>query len=77
MSNESPLPNDLEACHALIEQQAETSEQLARDNERLKFELEQLKRYIYGRRSERHAEDDSQLMLFEAGGGDDPIDQIC
>lgn len=75
MSSESPLPNDLEACHALIEQQAETSEQLARDNERLKFELEQLKRYIYGRRSERHAEDGSQLMLFEAGGDDNPIDQ--
>ena len=33
--------------------------------ERIKFEYEQLKRYIYGRRSERHVEDDSQLSLFD------------
>ena len=66
MSERHALPTDIEACHALIQQQAETAESLARDNEKLKFELEQLKRYIYGRRSERHVEDDSQLSLFEA-----------
>ena len=68
MSQNDSLPDDLQACHALIEQQAETGERLARDNEQLKFEIEQLKRYIYGRRSERHTKDDSQLTLF-----DDPV----
>lgn len=65
MAESDALPTDVEACHALILEQAETTESLARDNEKLKFELEQLKRYIYGRRSERHVEDDSQLPLFE------------
>jgi transposase len=71
MSQTEDLPNDLEACRELIreryryeEQQDEINESLARDNERLKFEIEQLKRYIYGQRSERHLEDDSQLPLF-------------
>lgn len=64
MSYKDELPTDIEACHTLIEEQARVSESLARANERLKFELEQLKRYIYGRRSERHVEDDSQLTLF-------------
>ncbi|MCD0458123.1 IS66 family transposase, partial [Roseiconus lacunae] len=72
MSPSEPLPNELEACHELIrerlhyqQQQDEVNESLARDNARLKHELEQLKRYIYGRRSERHVKDDSQLKLFE------------
>ena len=66
--NAALLPSDLEACHTLIrdglsllqerhayiEQQDAINESLARDNQRLKFELEQLKRYIYGQRSERH-----------------------
>jgi transposase len=72
MSKTEQLPNDIQACHAMIrqrlaieEQQGNINESLARDNERLKFEIEQLKRYIYGRRSERHCEDDSQLTLFD------------
>ena len=72
MAMSDALPIDIEACHALIrqhmallQQYAGTTESLARDNEKLKFELEQLKRCIYGRRSERHVEDDSQLSLFE------------
>lgn len=66
-NNASPtaaLPDTLDACHALIEQVHDTNESLARDIERLKFESEQLKRYIYGRRSERHVEDGAQLKLF-------------
>ncbi|MCA9147200.1 MAG: IS66 family transposase [Planctomycetaceae bacterium] len=65
MSQPEQLPNDIEACHALILQQGDTTDSLARDNERLKLEIEQLKRYIYGRRSERHVENDSQLTLFD------------
>jgi len=72
MSPNVALPNDIEACHAIIrerflieEQQDEINQSLARDNEHLKFEIEQLKRYIYGQRSERHVEDDSQLTLFD------------
>lgn len=59
------LPDSLDACHTLIEQTNDTNASLAKDLERLKFEYEQLKRYIYGRRSERHVEDDSQLTLFD------------
>ena len=74
MSPNEPLPTDLEACHALIEQQVETGQRLARDNERLKFEIEQLKRYIYGRRSERHVEDDAQLTLFDEPAAEEQTD---
>jgi len=66
-NNASPvaaLPDTLDACHALIEQVHDTNESLARDIVRLKFEIEQLQRYLYGRRSERHVEDSSQLKLF-------------
>jgi transposase len=65
MSQTDALPNDIDACHTLISEQDQINESLARDIERLKFENEQLKRYIYGQRSERHAEDDSQLTLFD------------
>jgi transposase len=72
MSQTDALPNDIKACHAIIrerflieDQQDKINESLARDNEHLKFEIEQLKRYIYGQRSERHLEDDSQLPLFD------------
>lgn len=71
MTQNDHLPDDVAACHAIIRQQialneqfVETSESLARDNAQLKLELEQLKRYIFGRRSERHIEDDSQLTFF-------------
>jgi transposase len=63
--HDTALPHDLAACHRLIDEQGRINESLARDNEQLKFEIEQLKRYIYGRRSERHVEDDSQLPLFD------------
>jgi hypothetical protein len=68
------LPDSLDACHTLIEQTNDTNESLAKDLERIKFENEQLKRYIYGRRSERHVEDDSQLTLFDESEevADDP-----
>lgn len=65
MSGAETLPSDIEACHALILQQQEVNDSLAKKLQKAVFELEQLKRYIYGRRSERHVEDDSQLNLFE------------
>ena len=72
MSHELQLPNDIEQCHALILQRDAlvdevnmTNQSLASDLEKAKFEIEQLKRYIYGQRSERHSEDDSQLPLFD------------
>lgn len=65
MPENHDLPNDIAACHALIEEHGKVTECLARENERLKFELEQLKRHIYGSRSERHVEDGSQLSLFD------------
>lgn len=68
MSQHGSLPDSLDACHALLEQVNDTNESLAKAIEQLKFENEQLKRYIYGRRSERHVEDASQLKLF---GGED------
>lgn len=65
MDANETLPSDIEACHALIVQQHGVLDSLARSIEVLQQENEQLKRYIYGRRSERHVEDDSQLKLFE------------
>ena len=66
MSNAVALPSTIEACQALIEAQNEINQSLARALENAKFEIEQLKRYIYGRRSERHVDDSSQLTFFAA-----------
>lgn len=68
------MPNDIEACHALIESVNRINESLAAELEKAKFELEQLKRYIFGRRSERHVADDSQPLLFgeESSASDEP-----
>lgn len=86
MSHTNGLPDNLDACHALIlqqqavlqqqqvvsqqlqtlvEQQGETNETLARKLESVTFELEQLKRHLFGRRSERHVDNPAQLELFE------------
>ena len=64
MANRDALPTDVEACHAFIEQVNDVNRSLATQLQNTKHELEQLKRYIYGQRSERHAEGDSQLTLF-------------
>ena len=86
MSHINGLPDNLEACHALIlkqqavleqqqvvgqqlqtlvEQQGATNEALARKLKSVSFELEQLKRYLFGRRSERHVDNPAQLELFD------------
>jgi transposase len=64
MSSREALPTDLKACLALIEEQDSANQSLAAELEKTRLELEQLKRFIYGQRSERHVEDDSQLTLF-------------
>lgn len=68
MSPSDAFPNDLQACHTLIRQQDEVIEKLSADYQSLRNDFEQLKRFVFGRRSERHVEDDSQLRLF----GDEP-----
>ena len=66
MLNAEAFPNTIEACQVLNEAQNEVNQSLARELEKAKFEIEQLKRYIYGRRSERYTDDSSQLTFFAA-----------
>ena len=68
MPSEVNLPESIEACHALLRQKDEVIETLAAENKSLREDFEQLKRYIYGQRSERHT-DDSQLTLFKQEQG--------
>jgi len=65
MSSEVALPDSIEACHALLRQKDEVIESLSSDCQSLRQDIEQLKRYLYGQRSERHTGDDSQLTLFD------------
>lgn len=69
MSIKDSLPHNLAACHALIDEQDRMNESLVRDIENLKHEIEQLKRFIYGRRSERDIPDPGQMTFF----GDEPV----
>lgn len=72
MSSEVELPNSIEACHALMRQQIEVIDTLATENKSLREDIEQLKRYIYGQRSERYTGDESQLTLFDQEPEDAP-----
>lgn len=79
MSTEAPLPQDLEACQRellatrgelthveeVLAQTAAACDQQQREIERLKEELTLFKRYLFGRRSERHAPDAHQGRLFD------------
>ena len=47
-----------------------TVEQLQKVNQQLREELNLYRRKLFGQSSERHAEDDSQLHLFDLGGQD-------
>jgi len=76
MQDSNRLPQDLEACHALLAEQARalldlqsTREQLARENDELSLTLKKLLDQLYGRRSERHADDPAQQKL---DFGDEP-----
>ncbi|TWU10540.1 IS66 family transposase [Allorhodopirellula heiligendammensis] len=65
MSSDAALPDSIEACHTLLRQKDEVISSLSSECQSLRQDVEQLKRYIYGQRSERHTGDDSQLTLFD------------
>lgn len=101
MASDSPLPNDLTACHELIrqqqfafeEQQRELSRRLdeqrrvleevdasyqalQQERDLLKAELEQFRRWAYGRRTERIVESTGQLHLFELPAIESPFPEL-
>ena len=56
------LPTDLETCHQFIRELLESLSRQSYLNEKLQHQLEQLRRRIYGRKSEKL--DPNQLLLF-------------
>jgi transposase len=71
-----PLPDDVSACHALLVEQAraicemqQSRTALSQEVEELKLALAKLYQQLYGRRSERVADDPNQTKL---DFGDDP-----
>lgn len=86
MNTDASLPSDLAACqHELIAARGQlthvesvlaetalTCEQQRTQIEKLAAELDLFKRYLYGRRSERFAEDPDQGRLFESAAGGTP-----
>lgn len=72
MSPDAPLPDELAACQrelrhtrCVLSETAAACDQLQQDLARLKEELELLKRFRFGRRSERFVEPPGQGHLFE------------
>jgi transposase len=70
MQDATPLPNDLDACHALLLEQAQglvemhqSREKLSQENEELKLTILKLLQRLSGNRSERWREDPNQLKL--------------
>jgi transposase len=77
MSKDASLPADLEACQRellhtrnVLAETAVVCEQQQSEIEKLKGELELVKRYLFGRRSERFVEGAGQGRLF-----DEPADE--
>jgi len=58
----SPLPPDLAACHAMIQQLLEQLNAAQRENTQMEYKLQQLLRRLYGRSSEKI--DPNQQVLF-------------
>jgi transposase len=83
MSNSTPaitLPEDLEACHALLEQlagtigdQVNTIGELNRKHDELKLAYKELLQQAFRRRSERYIDDPNQMKL-DFGASDDVAD---
>jgi len=76
----NPIPNDLAACQALIEQHTFTIEELQQKIEKLEQEKQELKlafdelmRRAFQKRSERYINDPSQLRL-DFGDSDEAAD---
>lgn len=69
--NESaaPLPNDLDLCHEIIRQQADTIRESQRRIEQLEHQIELLPRRQFGPR--RESADPDQLRLFTGDASDD------
>jgi hypothetical protein len=79
MSTDASLPSDLAACQrellhtrSVLAETAVTCEEQKTQIEKLQAELELFKRYLYGRRSERHVEDPGQGRLFEPPADGEP-----
>ncbi|HEX4150438.1 MAG TPA: IS66 family transposase [Pirellulales bacterium] len=84
MQDAHALPDDLAACQALLVEQARalvdlqaTREQLSHENEELTLAIQKLLARLYGRRSERQADDPAQqrLEFDQDAWGDDPAVQ--
>ena len=81
MSTDASLPTDVEAlqrellhAQSVLAETAVTCEEQRIQIEKLRAELELFQRYLYGRRSERHAADPNQGRLFEAPADDAATD---
>ena len=59
--------DDLQSVLRFNAELIETVEQLQKVNQQLREELNLYRRKLFGQSSERHAEDDSQLHLFDVG----------
>ncbi|QDV40920.1 Transposase C of IS166 homeodomain protein [Stieleria neptunia] len=59
--------DDLQSVLRVNAELIETVERLQKANQQLREELELYRRKFFGRSSERHVEDDSQLRLFDLG----------
>src|SRR3954462_11494561 len=70
----APLPDDLDLCHDIIRQQADTIQELQRLSEQLEHEVELLLRRQYGPR--RESVDPNQLRLF-TDDAPDAIDEAA
>ena len=78
MSSAEPaitIPNDLEACQALVEQLAGTIDELNREKEELKLAYKELLQQAFRRRSERYIDDPNQMKL-DFGVSDDVSDAV-
>ena len=87
MNRDASLPQDLKACQrellaarsamehteAVLAETAVTCDQQQAQLAKLQEELELLKRYLFGRRSERHAPDPRQGQLFIAPPDEAPL----
>jgi transposase len=69
------IPDDLEACQALLEQLAGTIGELNRENDELKLAYKELLQQAFRRRSERYINDPNQMNL-DFGPSDDVADAV-
>ena len=78
MSNPGPaitIPDDLEACQALLEQLAAMFDELNREKEEWKLAYKELLQQAFRRRSERYTNDPDQMKL-DFGASDDVSDAV-